>query len=181
MRPSCSSTAVKMEIDIAAARFGGDVVGPLEGDVGAAGESGLVIHLAMDFIGEGLREVGHRGALGGEDLAGVRCVDVPIAVGALSLVELDPGAALGDDEVVGGHHFGLKVSLQVEAVGEQEDEHGLDLTVGQLGHRAAIRRDDFGFDVEVGGVDRAGEAGDHVGFDVVGKLDEHVQRDVGRG
>jgi len=55
------------------------------------------------------------------------------------------------------------------------------LRVGEFGRRAAIRREDLGFDVEVRGVDGAREAGYLVFLDVVGKLKDVLQRDVGCG
>src|ERR1035441_456733 len=66
--------------DIGATLLGGDIVGPFEGDVGVAGEAGLVVDLAMDLIGEGGGQVGHGGAFAGEDEACVLAVDVPVAV-----------------------------------------------------------------------------------------------------
>ena len=113
--------------DVGAALLGGDFVGPFEGDVGVAGKSGLVDHLSAGQVGESVGEIGHAVAFAGEDFAGVLAVDVPGAVMDLVLGELDLQAAVGDDEVIDGRDFGLQVGFEVEAVGEQEDDHGLQL------------------------------------------------------
>ena len=67
--------------DIASALLGSDIVGPFEGDIGVAGEAGLVDDLAVDLIGEGGGQVGDAVAFAGEDLHGVGAVDVPSASG----------------------------------------------------------------------------------------------------
>src|ERR1035441_4126525 len=63
--------------DVGASLLGGDVVGPFEGDVGVAGEAGLVVDLAVDLISKGGGQVGHGGAFASEDEACVLAVDVP--------------------------------------------------------------------------------------------------------
>ena len=68
--------------------------------------------------------------------------------------------------------------LEVEAVSQKEDKLGLVLRGGGRRRLASIGGHDLGIDVEALVLEWAGEAGDAVGRDVVGELDDVLKRHV---
>lgn len=88
------------------------------------------------------------------------------------LREMELWAAARDNKFVHRQGFGFDVRREVEAVGEQWDDHGGDLLAAQLGGSTTIGRNDLGFDVEARGADGAGEADDLIFVDVVGEFND---------
>ncbi len=53
--------------------------------------------------------------------------------------------------------------MEMEAVREQGNEHGLELVIGELGWSRAVARGELRIYVEAGGFEGTGDAGDQTG------------------
>ncbi len=82
------------------------LVGPFEGNVGVAGQVGLVDDLAVSQVGEASAKSARVEPFVVEDFGGAFEAGVPTGVGSVGLVELELNAGFGDDEIVDGGDFG---------------------------------------------------------------------------
>ena len=76
----------------------------------------------MNLIGKRVGEVGHGDALEVERLSDPPCTPVALAR-CFGLGNCELWAAVRDDKFIDRHGFGFEVRLEVEAIGEQRDEH----------------------------------------------------------